>query len=142
MASHDRPPAPRGPNRPAPRVELVTISLDDLEARYEDVANRTAARVASQYERLIERYADRLDAAAAQAGLKEWLTTREAAAYCGLEYDRARGECVTLRRWRSDGLEATRGRGRWMYRPADLDAFRAGLGGGSPRKTVTDPGTS
>jgi excisionase family DNA binding protein len=106
MNRRDRPPVPQTPQRP--RVEVVTLTVDELHERMETFA----ARVVAGYDHALREIAGRLDAPA----LKSVLTTKEAGDLAGVEPG-------TVLKWISQGLPASRrGRG-YRVRRADLEAW-------------------
>ena len=120
-------PTPRV-NETRAAVQVVTLSRGELAELVAEAAARGAREEAERHARSLARLAERLEAAATRAGLKDWLTTDEAAAYAGLT-GRRRSE--TVQRWIGGGLSdrgplpATRTARGWRVRRADLEAWLA-----------------
>ena len=124
-------------------VQVVTLGRSELTELVAAAAARGAREEAERHARSLARLAERLEAAATRAGLKEWLTTDEAAAYAGLT-GRRRSE--TVQRWIGGGLSdrgplpATRTSRGWRVRRADLEAWLAD--GSAPLTTGSEAATS
>ena len=112
----------------AAAVQVVTLSRSELADLVAEAAARGAREEAERHARSLARLAERLEAAATRAGLKDWLTTDEAAAYAGLT-GRRRSE--TVQRWIGGGLSdrgplpATRTSRGWRVRRTDLESWLA-----------------
>ena len=112
----------------AAAVQVVTLSRSELAELVAEAAARGAREEAERHARSLARLAERLEAAATRAGLKDWLTTDEAAAYAGLT---GRRRAETVQRWIGGGLSdrgplaATRTARGWRVRREALEAWLA-----------------
>lgn len=116
-------------SKPSPSLPAVAVlSQHELSELVADAAARGAREEAERHARKLERLTERLEAAAARGGLKEWLSTAEAAAFAGLS-GRLRAE--TVQRWIRRGLSdrgplpATLTSQGYRVRRADLEAWLA-----------------
>lgn len=104
---------------PTPRIQIVTVTADELMRIVEDAAARGYTRAAEARERAMEALADRLETATTAVGLKAYLSVREAALYAGRSED-------TVRRWIKAGMPAQAGTRGYVIRRDELDAWRSG----------------
>ncbi|MEM1055734.1 MAG: helix-turn-helix domain-containing protein [Bacteroidota bacterium] len=120
--------ASRSSGTSRPTVEVVTLSRHELAALVAEATEAGAHAAAERYEQTLRQLTERLEAAATRAGLKEWITTDEAAAYAGLT-GRRRAETVLA--WIKAGLSdrgplsATRTSRGWRVKRTDLEAWLA-----------------